>query len=777
MIVTRTWLEELIDLQGIDDDTLYRTFNSIGLEVDSMRRYAIPSGVVVGKVLSCEKHPDADKLNLCQVDVGEAEPLQIVCGAANVRDAEYVAVATVGAVLPGDFEIKPAKLRGVESFGMICSSAELGLPETEKGIMILDESLGEMVPGRELAEYPLLNDTVIELELTANRGDCLSIRGVARDLSAALERPLKTPDYTPRSRSKKGIARFLELHTKGEFPGRILLTLAEGEAVRDTARIRLRLALVDEMREDPLDRILAYAIHESGVILRAFDAEKLHGEGEKIRLDFVAQGDGYAELRSGDTLLCIPGVRQEDPLRASAQSREILFVASYLDPDILVPCVAERGLKTDPLYYRSSRGSDPDLEWGLERLQAACDDGGECRFNESTLSAGTPPAKRTVSLKLEQLDAIIGQHIPKSTVFSILKRLGFEIHQSGNAVGLGIPPWRHDIRNDQDVAEEVLRIVGINRIEACPLTLVEADRMTPTARAYRIARDLRERAVAAGFFEAVTYAFADREIQRRFDFPVLDESVELVNPIVEELNTLRSTLTLNLLDAARRNMSYGKRSIPLFEIGSVFDCNRTERRMVTFLHSGEAEPPSILNQGKPPRIDFPRFVRALSEVLGPLELRPCTEKNGLVHPYLSADCHLGEKRVGWLSKVHPEAAAAFDLEDTFVAEFDFEALIPPHKNASAISNYQGTWKDLSLLVDKEIPYGVFDRALGELEEPLLRRHFPIDVYESEELGDRKSLTIRFFLQSEEGTLSDEAIEGAMERILRHLEKRCGAKLR
>ncbi|MGC9352000.1 MAG: YtpR family tRNA-binding protein, partial [Sulfurovum sp.] len=215
MIVTRSWLNEFIDLSDVSNDTLYKTFNAIGLEVDSIKEIMIPGKVVVGKILSCEKHPDADKLNVCQIDVGSGTR-QIVCGAANVVNAEYVAVATIGAVLPGDFKIKHAKLRGVESEGMVCSSSELGLPAMGDGIMILDESIGTLEVGKEFGEYPAVADTIIELELTANRGDCLSIYGVARDLSVALDKEMKAFEYKQEEKIKLGIAREAEIHQEGE---------------------------------------------------------------------------------------------------------------------------------------------------------------------------------------------------------------------------------------------------------------------------------------------------------------------------------------------------------------------------------------------------------------------------------------------------------------------------------------------------------------------------------------------------------------------------------
>ncbi len=203
MIVTRSWLNEFIDLSKVSNEKLYETFNSIGLEVDSLQQIEIAEKVVIGKILSCEKHPDADKLNVCQIDVGSGIR-QIVCGAANVVDAEYVAVATIGAVLPGNFAIKHAKLRGVESEGMVCSSSELGLPDMGKGIMILDESIGELEVGKEFGSYKTVADTIIELELTANRGDCLSIYGVARDLSAALDIEMKPFEYKQEEKMKLG---------------------------------------------------------------------------------------------------------------------------------------------------------------------------------------------------------------------------------------------------------------------------------------------------------------------------------------------------------------------------------------------------------------------------------------------------------------------------------------------------------------------------------------------------------------------------------------------
>ncbi len=778
MIVTRRWLEEYINLEGVSDEALHDTFNSIGLEVDSMRRYRVPKNVVVGRVISCKKHPDADKLNLCTVDVGGSEPLSIVCGAANVVNAKYVAVAMLGATLPGDIHIKAAKIRGVESFGMICSASELGLPSMGDGIMILDESIGKLVAGKELCEYPDLNDTVIELELTANRGDCLSVRGVARDLSAALDRALKPLGQFRYETMPQGIARIMELHTNSKIEADILYYYALKESLSLPLLSELRLAYVEAWSKSPLKSHLNYATHATGVVLRAYDAIRLRGDNAKISLDLEERSPGLIELRSRGRVVSFIGITASSEYLADDSSSELLIEASYIDPQRLAPAAAAANIEADELYYRSSRGSEPDIDLGMRRIMAECSNDGECRFSTTPIRVETSYTKRTVAIDVECLKSIIGQEIPLGTIYSILRRLGFVIHGGDKErFGVVVPRWRHDIHNVQDVAEEILRIVGINKIEAKPLEFREANRLSKSARLFHIRRDLRQRAVAAGFYEAITYAFADRKKIESYGFELIEGSKELLNPIVDELNTLRSTLTINLLEAAQRNASYGKRRIALFEIGAVFDAKRQEREKIALLWSADAQEPTIANHGKSPRIDFSRFVQKLGSIIGDFELVECEEKNALIHPYQSATILVRNQEAGWLSRLHPSVAEDFDLEDTMIAELDFEALIPPHINAKPISNYQGTFKDLSLLVAKDMPYRAMKEALRELNEPLLRRFFPIDIYEDEQLGDRKSVTLRFFIQSDEATLSDEQIEGLMERILKRLQNRCEAELR
>ncbi len=780
MIVTRGWLEEFIKLDDVTDEQLYMIFNRIGLEVDSIHKHDFDKNVVVGRVLHCQKHPNADKLNLCSVDVGEDEPLQIVCGASNVVNAEYVAVAKVGATLPGDFHIKPAKLRGVDSFGMICSAKEIGLPDIGKGIMILDDSIGELIVGKPLREYSDLADTVIELELTANRGDCLSIRGVARDLSASLNRELKRHEHQKKKYQQTGIGRELEVHTQGDIPVKLLYTLLKLKEAEVPFIMALRLGFVGkESNNGIISASIDYSIHATGVILRAYDVARLKDSNGKISINILQESKGVVKVFCDNKELSCVGVYQNSEYMVDHDITDVLVEASYIDPELLVDAVSKNRLKTDSLYYNSSRGSEPELNIGIEYFESSCDCAGECRFANAPLSVENRVEPKIISVETEHLNSIIGKEVSRSTIHTILKRLGFGINRSGTPGRFGavVPSWRHDISNIYDIAEEILRIVGIDNIEPKPLELIEKNRLNDTTKAYRAKRDIRQRAVSAGFYEAITYAFSDRKKQSRYGYGETDANVELINPIVEELNTMRRTLLINLLDSVSRNISYGKKRVPLFEIGMVFDKERNESEKIAFVWSGDAKDAQVSNQGKPKKIDFVEFIEKIGNVIGDFELRNWNPGNELLHPYQSAKIYKDGKEIGFCGKLHPKAQEDFDIDTTMVCEISLESIMPKHNIASSISNYQGVYKDLSLLIDKETEYSDIRAVLKDANIPLLKKFFPIDIYSDDSLGDKMSLTLRFYLLSEKSTLSDKQIEQSMSDILKLLQDRVGAILR
>ena len=776
MIVTRSWLNNFVDIREVSDETLYETLNSIGLEVDSIKKYNIPQKVVIGKIISCQKHPDADKLNVCQIDIGSGVR-QIVCGAKNVVDAEYVAVATIGAKLGDNFEIKHAKLRGVESEGMVCSASELGLPDIGDGIMILDESIGKLVIGKDLNEYEKVADTVIELELTANRGDCLSIHGVARDLSAALNIPMHKFDYESQNAEKIGIARIAKLSKRGIIPASLQYAMANIVDIHTSLLFSLRLAFVKEPQKDSISSILKYITHCTGVILRAYDVSSIDLEEEKIELA-IRNDDRVINVSINGKVESQVGINQNEESMAHDNSSIVLFESSYAHPEDLVDVVAEKKLKTDELYYNTSRGSEPNLCFGVQYLTYLLESYTECTLYDGTIALDEEQEEKIIPITTEKISALIGNEIEKVHIMNILLSLGFKVQSSvDNKFGVTVPLFRHDIENIQDVTEEVVRIIGINNIEDKPLKFIEETHNNKTMEQYYAKKTLRLRATANGFDESISYAFVDKSLLKTYHFPIVSEALDIVNPITSDFNTLRTTILINLLQAGQRNVNHSQKSTALFEIGPIFNEKREEKEVMSFIFTGQRESENISNAGKPSHINFETFTKKLSAIIGNFELRASMEHNGLIHPYQSADIIIDNSVCGFLTKVHPTVCEAFDLKETFVAEIDFDALIPKHINAHAISKFQGVYKDLSFVLDKNVPYDQISVTIKSLRLPLLQKFYAVDVYEDNELGDKKSLSLRLFIQSLEETLSDEAIESTVNSIIEKLNSEYGATLR
>ncbi|HHS93629.1 MAG TPA: phenylalanine--tRNA ligase subunit beta, partial [Campylobacterales bacterium] len=670
-----------------------------------------------------------------------------------------------------------AKLRGVESEGMVCSSSELGLPEIGNGIMILDESIGKLVVGKELNEYKKLADTVIEIELTANRGDCLSIHGVARDLSAALSIPMKKFDYESQKQEKIGLARVAKLSTEGEINASLEYTMANTSEIKSSLLFKLRLSLINEFSEDTLANVIRYITHTTGVILNAYEVSSIELEDEMLSIN-AKNVKGAVEISINGKPCSLVGIKQEEACKATKKSTQILFQASYIEPETVVDLVSEQKLETDEYYYNTSRGSEPNLCFAIHYLTYIFEEHYGAKLFDGTLSLNREIEKKIVTISIQEICEIIGNEVPKMEIVKILKSLNFEVQTSAeDTFGIVIPQYRHDIENIQDIAEEVVRIIGIDNIEAKALKFVEANRQNETIKKYYAKKALRSRAVAAGFDESISYAFTDKSLLEKYHLPVVDEAYDIINPITNDFNTLRTTIAINLLQAAQRNVNYSKKSTALFEIGTIFNQHRKEREVCSLIYTGQKESENVSNAGKPSHIDFESFVKKVSAIIGNFELRSSLEQNDLLHPYQSADITVKGVKCGYLSKVHPSVAEAFDLKETYIAEIDFDTLVPQHINANAISKFQGVYKDLSLVLHKGILYDQVSLSIESLKLPLLKKFYPVDVYEDETLGDQKSLSLRLFIQSLENTLSDEEIDQTVNAIIEKLDAEYGAKLR
>ena len=771
MIVTKLWLQDYIDISNISTEDICKTLNSIGLEVDSLEKQRMPQGVVVGKVLEKEKHPDADKLNVCQVDIG-TETVQIVCGAKNVDAGQYVPVATVGCKLSEDFKIKKAKLRGVESNGMICSSTEIGLAKLNDGILELDSSIGELEIGKELSEYPLLNDDIIEIELTANRGDCLSINGVARELCAYYNIPLTEQDNTIIN-NELGIGQVLEVESTNEIDSMYIYNVAQTKDFKLPLIHKLRVGTIDLFKESDLPDALSYVTHSTGVILNAYAKKDAKVINNIATIDIKKDTQGFDVVSGKEdfSTICIQhnDINEDD---------EYIVEATYINPEDLSKKVFETKRKTGDVYYKSSRGSEPHIEKGMNAFCSLISQNGAKIYNGNE-SYTDHDERISLDASVKKINAIIGQDIEKITIEKILSSLGFEVKDaSTDVLSVKIPLFRHDIKNIADITEEVVRIVGIDNIQAKPLAIDEVNRVNKTSFDLIKKNKLRSKAIENGFFETVTYVFADKEKLQKYSLPTVKEELDILNPIVKELDTFRTTNLLNLIEACSSNAKLGFKSMAFFEIGKVFDVNRNESMKISFVFSGQKELESVSNSGKPENIDFFGFAKKVLNTVGKFDLEPMEKlENDLIHPYQNSSVIVDGKVIGFISKLHPSVSSDYDLSDTFIAEIDFEKVLNELIKVESYSKFQASKKDLSIITPKSMEYKEIKNTINSIKDENIKQFNLIDIYSDEKLGSNESLTIRFILQNNTKTLEEEDITSTMNKILETLNEKLSIGLR
>ncbi|WP_103592996.1 phenylalanine--tRNA ligase subunit beta [Campylobacter concisus] len=778
MIISKHWLNEWIDLSDVSGETLSKTLNSIGLEVDSYKEINLPKSIVVGYIKSREKHPDADKLSICQVDVG-GETLQIVCGAKNVEAGQFVPVALIGTTMPNGLEIKKAKLRGIESSGMICSSSELGLPKVNDGILPLDESIGKLKLGTSLSEFEIFKDTIIEVDVTANRGDCQNLHGIAREICAALDLNMKDSHEDDESENLLGIGRIASVRAEDKVNGSFLYKAFElKEGLYENLITRMRLALIECQKTNLVERLLEYATFCTGVLFRAYDHAKLVSEGEKAVFDIKNGKNGECVIYCGDKNLGIAGIYQSDVARVDEKSKVILVEASYVKPDVVSKAIFEnKNLPKGDQIYRSSRGSEPNLAYGADYLFKRL-----ANFKDAlNLFAGSQQSLLntepiTLSISLFELKNMIGQDIARNDVVKILKKLGFEIavNVEQESFNVKVPLFRHDIVNSHDVCEEIVRIVGIDNIASKPLNFSEKNRLNKTYFDYKNALNLRRRAADNGFFESVHYVFDSEDELSGLNFKPC--KVKILNPINNELNTLRPTLVNHLLSSSEKNIKNSKRSVRLFELGEIFDENANQGLNLGFVVSGLLKEPTLINGAKGEEANFYAFASMVQNVIGKFELKPC---QGITYlsPYEQAHIYQDSENIGYIGRVDARVEAKRDLPKTYVCEIDFAKLKFEPILAVPYSKFQSTTRDLSLIVPENFEAGRIYECIRGLNLKELKEFLPVDIYKDAKLNGSISLSLKFTFQDMEKTLEDDDINALMDKILGELKEKLNIGIR
>ncbi|GAA7811185.1 phenylalanine--tRNA ligase subunit beta [Helicobacter pylori] len=743
---------------------LCEDLSRLGLEVESCIPCIAPNNVVVGKVLEKAPHKNAEKLSVCQVDVGK-EVLQIVCGAKNVAPNQFAPVALKGAII-GSTPIAKTELRGVESCGMICSSIELGFPKINDGILELDESVGELVLGKELNEYAPFNTHVLEISLTPNRGDCLSVLGIAREISAFYHtplKPIKALNFTPKSD-------LITLSAGENIESHLAYYLICNHSLKTPLKVKLSLAHNNALSENDLKNFIEFSVHFSGVILNAYSLNTtpmdLSVKNDENNLESV-----YINHQKRSTIAIKHQVQKD-------LSEYLLLEASYTDPislSLKLHALKDKTLQKDnALIYRSARGSNPNLSDGLIFLSAHL----KATILESKQTEHSLK-DRTLTFQLEDITEILGLAVEKEKIQDILKNLGFKVsakvsNSNPQILEVIVPNFRHDIKTIQDIAEEILRFVGIDNLISKPLNSVSSKNSNPHYDTHRFFENLKHKALACGFKEVIHYVFYSKEKQQKLGFEVLEDPLELQNPITTDLNTLRTSLVCGLLDASLRNKNLGFKSIALYEKGSVYNSKREEIQKLGFLVSGLQKKESYPD-AKGKAWDFYSFAECVSKVIGDFSLEKLNAQTPINHPYQSAKIIQNNEIIGVIAKIHPKVIQELDLFESYYAEIDAFKLKRPAMLLKPFSIYPSSVRDLTLIIDENTAFSRIKKALKDAQIPNLSEILPLDIFK--ESHNSIALSLRCVIHSLEKTLNDEEVNSVVQKALEILEKEFNARLK
>ena len=793
MKFSENWLRELVDIP-VDRDTLTHRLTMAGLEVEGVEPIgAALDGVVVAEIVGCEPHPNADKLRVCKVATGTNESVQIVCGAPNARVGLKAPLATIGATLPNGVEIKQAALRGVDSQGMLCSAKELGIDADASGLMELpaDAPIGEP-----LARYLGLPDASLELKLTPNRPDCLSVHGLARDVAALFASRFHAPAIEAQAAGSTS-QRAIRLDAGADCPrylGRII------EGIDPTAKTPLWLA--ERLRRSGLRPISAvvdvtnYVMLELGQPLHAFDNAALHGaiivrrarDGENLKLldgSDAKLDPEFLVIADERNPLAIAGVMGGHDSRVTDTTHDVFLESAHFAPAVIMGRARKLGMHTDA-SHRFERGVDPELprqaiERATELLVKIA--GGKAGPVVESVRAGDLPKRDKVALRRDRLARVLDLVIDDADVERILAALGMTVERTSAGWLVAPPSWRFDIAIEEDLIEEVIRVHGYERVPTRePRGALRVPAM-PEARLS--AGRLRDQLAARDYVEAVCFAFLDKQTLENWQLD--DGAVVLANPLSAELGVMRTSLLPGLVSALVSNRHRQQERVRLFEVGNVFAVG-ADWPVETARIAGVATGTAFAEQwGEAPKrpVDFHDIKGDVESMLAltnsPREFHwaPATDVPWL-HPGQAAELHRGTRRIGTLGALHPELAKTLDTGgDVYAFELDFEAIAQrPLPSAVAVSRYPSVRRDLSFELPEDVPYAAVEAAIRDAVGENLADIVLFDRYAGANLGTNiKSLAIGLILQDRYRTLTDQDADRCMALAVAALEAGCKAKLR
>lgn len=792
MKCSESWLREWVN-PAFTRDQLSTALTMAGLEVEEVTPVAKEcSGIVVGQVITVDKHPEAQRLHVCDVDVGLTHPLKIVCGAENVRLGMKVPVAMIDAVLPNKLVITRSTIRGIESHGMLCSASELGLAEESQGLF----ELAQDAPiGQDLASYLNLNDYIIDISITPNRGDCLSIKGVAREISALTHTPLL----------ENNIATIVEPAFPEAYPiiieDKVACPSYVGRVIRGVkADAAIPVWLTERLRRSGIRSISAivdvtnYVMLELGQPMHAFDLHTIHDAihvrqskpGEKIALLDGSEKELDAQtlvIADKDKPLAIAGVMGGLDSSVTLTTTDILLESAFFMPEVVARQRQYYGLLSESAY-RFERGVDSTIQsLAIERatqliLEIA---GGKAGPVLSHSCDETLPKQPIISLTPEKIEKVLGISIADEEVERIFKALAFTFNRKNDTWMITVPPYRFDMTLPEDVIEEIARIHGYDKI---PTHTLKAElQVAAPDEGSRDLHLLRQVLIDQGYHEIISYSFVDKALQKHLDPERLP--YELVNPITADMSVMRTNLWPGLVRTFLYNKSRQQQRIRLFEIGTCFvnqGDHILQQSRLGGLIAGYAVPEQWGSQNR--EVDFFDLKGSLEQLLHPLaganQLIFKSDTHPSLHPGQTAGIFYQGQRIGICGLLHPVVMQALEVSGkVFVYELDISGLM-----AAGISLYQDISKfpeirrDLAILVNESIPASEIQDTIKEIAGDWLKDVFIFDVYQGKGVSPGlKSIALALVLQHSTRTLVDEEVTALLDRVMATLKGTLGAELR
>lgn len=784
-----SWLRALVD-PPLSTTELCHLLTMAGLEVEECRPASAEfSQVVVARILSAEKHPDADRLKLCRVDAGQHGVLQIVCGAPNAAAGMVVPCALVGAKLPG-LEIKKAKVRGIESFGMLCSKRELGLADDHGGLMVLPE---DAPIGEDLREYLNLDDTLITLKLTPNRADCLSLVGIAREVAALTGAPLSLPVSEPIAPVHDERRRVV-LDAPAACPrycGRIVRGVDAKAPTPEWMKQRIERCGVRSI--SALVDITNYVMLELGQPLHAFDDAELSGAihvryprpGEQLLLlngQTVTPSAETALIADDEKALALAGIMGGEHSGIRESTTDLFLESAFFTPAAIAGKARALGFSTDA-SYRYERGVDFELqrkaiERATQLIVAIC--GGHPGPIVEAVAPEQLPTRPPVVLRMPRVAQVLGVDLGDSRIEALIRGLGFPFERRGDVLTVSPPSWRFDIAIEEDLIEEIARLHGYDNIPAPPPQARLA--MLPLPETRRTPMQVRRLLAERGYHEVVTYSFVPAEWEA--DFAANAQPVRLANPIASQMGVMRSSLIGGLVGVLAGNLKRQIERVRVFELGRVFfadaqaETGYRQPQRLAFLAAG----PVVPEQWGVPRreVDFYDVKGDLEALCAPRRLQFVRSDHPALHPGRSSRVLLDGREVGVLGELHPRWVQRYELgRPPVLCEIELELLLEaPLPSYAEVSRFPAVQRDIALVVPQSCAADELTAALWSAAGDSVREIRLFDVYQGKGIAvGCKSLAFRILMQDTRRTLSDSEADEVIDRLLAAARERCGAVLR